>query len=178
MSGTFIWRTGSRAYEFGPGDILRYELATGDFIERFKREARAVANLRHPNIVQVHDFDIVDDVIFMVMEYIDGTDLQTHLKELTKKGEHFPIKQIGSIINDIAGALDYAHSRGMLHRDVKPSNILLDKSGKAYLTDFGIARIIGSQKLTETGALIGTPAYMSPEQAAGHAGRIRSLEFP
>lgn len=144
-----------------------YLLEGGDFLARFKREAKAVANLRHPNIVQVYDFDIQDDIIFMVMEYIDGTDLQSKLVELDNKGEHLSIKQIGSIIKDIASALDYAHSQGMLHRDVKPSNILLDKNGKAYLTDFGIARLLSDQKLTATGTLIGTPAYMSPEQGKG-----------
>jgi serine/threonine protein kinase len=142
-------------------------LEGGDFIERFKREAKAVASLRHPNIVQVYDFDIQDDIIIMVMEYIDGTNLQQLLADLEKKGKRLPIKQIGSIINDIAGALDYAHSQGMLHRDVKPSNILIDKDGKAYLTDFGIAKIVGDHKLTATGTLMGTPAYMSPEQGRG-----------
>ena len=144
-----------------------YLLEGGDFIERFKREAKAVASLRHPNIVQVYDFDIKDEIIFMVMEYIEGANLQQRLVELDKKGERLPIKQIGSIINDIAGALDYAHSQGMLHRDVKPSNILIDRDGKAYLTDFGIARILGDHKLTATGMLVGTPAYMSPEQGRG-----------
>jgi serine/threonine protein kinase len=135
--------------------------------ERFKREAKAVAHLRHPNIVQVYDFDIQDDLIFMVMEYIEGTNLQKELVRLGEEGKRFPIKQIGSIINDIASALDYAHSRGMLHRDIKPSNILIDKEGKAYLTDFGIAKIFSDQKITATGTLMGTPAYMSPEQAKG-----------
>lgn len=139
----------------------------GDFIARFKREAKAVANLRHPNIVQVHDFDVQDEIIFMVMEYINGTNLQQRLVDLDKKGERLSITQIGSIINDIAGALDYAHSKGMLHRDVKPSNILLDSNDKAYLTDFGIAKILSDQKFTATGTLIGTPAYMSPEQGMG-----------
>jgi serine/threonine protein kinase len=142
-------------------------LESGDFLARFKREAKAVANLRHPNIVQVHDFDIQDDIIFMVMEYIDGTDLQTKLNELEKKGDHLSIKQIGSIIKDIAAALDYAHSKDMLHRDVKPSNILLDKNNKAFLADFGIARLLSEQKFTATGTFLGTPAYMSPEQGMG-----------
>jgi len=139
----------------------------GDFIERFKREAKAVANLRHPNIVQVYDFDIQDDLIFMVMEYIDGINLQEKLVDLGKRGERLPITQVASIVNDIASALDYAHTLGMLHRDVKPSNIMVGKDGKAYLTDFGIAKIIGDNKLTATGTLIGTPAYMSPEQGRG-----------
>jgi len=138
-----------------------------NFIERFKREAKAVANLRHPNIVQVHDFDIYEDMLFMVMEYIDGTNLHQRLVELGKQGKRLPIKQVGTIINDIASALDYAHTQGMLHRDVKPSNILLDSRGKAYLTDFGIARIVSDHRLTATGTMLGTPAYMSPEQGRG-----------
>ena len=137
------------------------------FIERFKREAKSVANLRHPNIVQVHDFDIYEDMLFMVMEYIDGTNLHERLVALEREGKRLPIKQVGSIINDIASALDYAHTQGMLHRDVKPSNILLDANGKAYLTDFGIARILSDHKLTATGTMLGTPAYMSPEQGRG-----------
>ena len=137
------------------------------FIERFKREAKSVANLRHPNIVQVYDFDIYEDMLFMVMEYIEGTNLHERLVALEREGKRLPIKQVGSIINDIAGALDYAHTQGMLHRDVKPSNILLDAAGKAYLTDFGIARILNDHKLTATGTMLGTPAYMSPEQGRG-----------
>jgi serine/threonine protein kinase len=145
------------------GFLLDHE----NLIERFKREAKAVANLRHPNIDQVYDFDIQDDIIFMVKEYIDGTSLQRELIRLGEEGKRFPIRQIGSIINDVARALDYAHSKGVLHRDVKPSNILIDKEGKAYLTDFGIARILSDHRLTATGTVMGTPAYMSPEQGRG-----------
>jgi len=144
-----------------------YLLEGGDFVARFKREAKAVANLRHPNIVQVYDFDIQDDLIFMVMEYIDGVNLHTKLVEVGNRGERMPIKLIGSIINDIASALDYAHTKDMLHRDIKPSNIMLDKDDKAYLTDFGIAKLLSDQKFTATGTLVGTPAYMSPEQGLG-----------
>jgi serine/threonine protein kinase len=149
-------------------------LEGGDFLARFEREAKAVASLRHPNIVQVLDFDVQDEIIFMVMEYIEGTNLQKRLDGLERKGERLSIAQIGSIINDVADALDYAHSKDMLHRDVKPSNILLDKNDKAYLTDFGIARIMGDQKFTATGTLIGTPAYMSPEQGTGEELSIES----
>ena len=144
-----------------------YLLEGGDFVARFKREAKAVANLRHPNIVQVYDFDIQDDLIFMVMEYVDGVNLHTKLVEMGNKGERIPIKLIGSIINDIASALDYAHTKGMLHRDIKPSNIMIDQDNKAYLTDFGIAKLLTDQKFTATGTLVGTPAYMSPEQGRG-----------
>lgn len=144
-----------------------YLLEGGDFVDRFKREAKAVANLRHPNIVQVYDFDIQDDLIFMVMEYIDGVNLHAKLVEVGNRGERLPIKLIGSIINDIASALDYAHSKDMLHRDIKPSNIMIDSEDKAYLTDFGIAKLLSDQKFTATGTLVGTPAYMSPEQGLG-----------
>jgi len=144
-----------------------YLLEGGDFVARFKREAKSVANLRHPNIVQVYDFDIQDDLIFMVMEYVDGVNLHTKLVEMGNKGERIPIKLIGSIINDIASALDYAHTKGMLHRDIKPSNIMIDQNNKAYLTDFGIAKLLTDQKFTATGTLVGTPAYMSPEQGRG-----------
>ncbi|MFV1949251.1 MAG: protein kinase [Anaerolineales bacterium] len=142
-------------------------LEGGDFVARFKREAKAVANLLHPNIVQVYDFDIQDDLIFMVMQYIEGVNLHTKLAEAGKKGQRLPVKLIASIISDIAGALDYAHSRGMLHRDIKPSNIMIDQDNKAYLTDFGIAKLLDDPKFTATGQLIGTPAYMSPEQGQG-----------
>jgi len=142
-------------------------LEGGDFVARFKREAKAVANLLHPNIVQVYDFDIQDDLIFMVMQYIDGMNLHAKLVEAGKLGERLPIKQIASIISDIASALDYAHSRDMLHRDIKPSNIMIDQDNKAYLTDFGIAKLFDEKKFTATGQIIGTPAYMSPEQARG-----------
>ena len=144
-----------------------YLLEGGDFVARFKREAKAVANLRHPNIVQVHDFDIQEDLIFMVMEYVDGVNLHTKLVEVGNRGERMPIKLIGSIINDIASALDYAHTKSMLHRDIKPSNIMIDQDNKAYLTDFGIAKLLSDQKFTATGTLVGTPAYMSPEQGRG-----------
>jgi len=144
-----------------------YLLEGGDFVARFKREAKSVANLRHPNIVQVYDFDIQEDLIFMVMEYVEGVNLHTKLIEVGNRGERMPIKLIGSIINDIASALDYAHSKEMLHRDIKPSNIMIDSDNKAYLTDFGIAKLLSDQKFTATGTLVGTPAYMSPEQGRG-----------
>ena len=142
-------------------------LIGGDFVARFKREAKAVANLQHPNIVQVYDFDIQDDLIFMVMQYIEGATLHARLVEAGKQKERLPIKLIASIINDIASALDYAHSKGMLHRDIKPSNILIDNDDKAYLADFGIAKLYDEKKFTATGQLVGTPAYMSPEQGRG-----------
>ena len=149
--------------------VLHPHLIEGeDFLKRFEREAKTVAALRHPNIVQVFDFDVEDDIYYMVMEFIDGGSLKEKLHDLAGDNKLLHQKEVNHIFKQIANALGYAHERGMLHRDVKPSNILLDESGKAYLTDFGIAKIMsGSTQLTATGTLIGTPAYMSPEQCKG-----------
>jgi serine/threonine protein kinase len=137
------------------------------FIARFEREARLAATLRHPGIVQVYDFDTQGDHLFMVMEYINGGTLKQRLETVNSAGKFLPLKEVSRLFSQIASALDYAHSQKMLHRDLKPSNILLDRSGTAYLTDFGISRIIGSSEITRTGSILGTPAYMSPEQCEG-----------
>ena len=145
-----------------------------EFLARFEREARLVANLRHPNIVQMFDFDTQDDQVFMVMEFIAGGSLKQRLDELKSSGQFMPLDEIARILNQMAAALDYAHTRKMLHRDLKPSNILLDASGNVYLTDFGIAHMMGGTRLTNTGSLLGTPAYMSPEQGRGEPLTIAS----
>ncbi len=147
--------------------ILHSSLANdSDFIARFEREARLAANLRHTNIVQVYDFDTQKDRLYMVMEYINGGTLKELLDKQKETGKYLSFRVISRILSQIASALDYAHSQGMLHRDLKPSNILLDKSGNAFLSDFGIARIIGQSGITRSGAIMGTPAYMSPEQGS------------
>lgn len=140
-----------------------------EFLARFEREARLVANLRHSNIVQMFDFDTQNDQVFMVMEFIAGGTLKQRLEELKSSGQFMPLSEISSILNQMASALDYAHTQNMLHRDLKPSNILLDTAGNIYLTDFGIAYMLGGTKLTTTGSLLGTPAYMSPEQGRGES---------
>src|SRR5512143_1298701 len=148
--------------------ILHSYLVEGqDFLARFDREARAVAALRHPHIVQIHDYEAEDDNYYMVVEFIDGGSLQLRLDELARSGAYMPVRQTLSILGHVASALDYAHRQGIIHRDIKPSNILLDSHGNAYLSDFGIARIVGSAQFTTTGSLVGTPAYMSPEQGLG-----------
>ena len=136
------------------------------FLSRFQREARAVALLRHPNIVQIYDFGNIDDMYYMVMEYIDGQALRTRLKSVASQGVFLPTSEVLAIIQAIASALDYAHKRGIVHRDVKPGNILLSSDGQSVLGDFGIAQMVETNRLTLTG-LVGTPFYMSPEQGQG-----------
>lgn len=145
-----------------------------DFIGRFKREASAVASLRHPNIVQVYDFDVESDLYYMVMEYVEGPTLKAELKERTLQGQLFTLHETACIFSALASAIDYAHARGMVHRDLKPANIMFTKDGQVVLTDFGIARIVGATRYTMTGAISGTPAYMSPEQGQGERGDERS----
>ena len=141
------------------------------FVIRFKREARIVATLRHPNIMQVYDFDYNDalDIYYMVMEYIDGPTLKTRMIEGL-----LPQEEAVRIGIAIADALDYAHQRGMVHRDVKPANIMFMQDGQPVLTDFGIAKMLTLSGLTASGAMVGTPAYMAPEVGMGRPGTAAS----
>jgi serine/threonine protein kinase len=147
-----------------------------EFKERFEREARHVAQLRHTNIVQVYDFEheTKNDLYYMVMEYIDGPTLRARLMQLSFQGENFTIPEAVRITRDLASALAYAHKRDMIHRDIKPGNIMLDSEGRVVLTDFGIARIVSGPNMTASGSMVGTPAYMSPEQGLGQSGDHRS----
>lgn len=146
--------------------VVRPEFVTSDdFRARFLKEAQAVAQLRHPNIVQVHDFGTHGSAYYMVMEFIEGSDLR---KVLAAEGSIRPIRRAAELVLRVAGALEYAHGRGLIHRDIKPDNVMITPSGQPILTDFGIAKLVtSSTKLTQTGFGIGTPAYMSPEQAQG-----------
>ncbi len=148
--------------------VMRTSLS-GDaqFTARFEREARLAASLRHRNIVQVYDFDKQGDRLFLVMEYINGGTLKQRLEDIKSTGGCLPLTEISRIMQPVASALDYAHSQGMLHRDLKPANILLDQAGDAYITDFGIARLLDSEEITRSGSILGTPDYMSPEQCEG-----------
>lgn len=141
------------------------------FVTRFKREARIVATLRHPNIMQVYDFDYNEalDIYYMVMEFIDGPTLKTRLNEA-----QLPLEETVRIGIAIADALDYAHQRGMVHRDVKPANIMFMQDGQPVLTDFGIAKMLTLSGLTASGAMVGTPAYMAPEVGMGRQGTAAS----
>ncbi len=144
------------------------------FLARFQREAKAMASLNHNNIVGVYDFDVQDAMYYIVMEYVSGGTLKQRLTELSDRGEQLPLTETVQFILEIADALAYAHSRGMVHRDIKPGNIMINESGHAVLTDFGIAKILSGPTVTATGAMIGTPAYMSPEQGLGQPGDERS----
>jgi serine/threonine-protein kinase len=135
--------------------------------ERFSREARAVASLRHPNIVQVFDYDNEGEIYFMVMEFIDGPNLKQVLLQQAQQGKRLDMARIDEIITAIGGALAYAHGMGMVHRDVKPQNIMFTAKGQPLLTDFGIAKIVNTSGASASGGLSGTPAYMSPEQGRG-----------
>jgi serine/threonine protein kinase len=147
-----------------------------EFKERFETEARNVAKLHHPHIVQVFDFDFDPnrELYYMVMEFIDGPTLKTRLLDLDLSGSVMPINDALKIIRDVGSALGYAHSRSMIHRDVKPGNVMLDKDGRVVLTDFGIARIVSGPNMTASGAMVGTPTYMSPEQGLGQSGDHRA----
>jgi eukaryotic-like serine/threonine-protein kinase len=134
------------------------------FVQRFRREAQSAANLNHPNIVAVFDWGEEDGTYFIVMEYVEGRSLR---EAIQADGPLYP-NLAADLANDIAGALGYAHRNGVVHRDVKPGNILLTPQGQVKVTDFGIARAAGtSEGLTQTGSVMGTATYFSPEQAQG-----------
>ncbi|HZE95764.1 MAG TPA: serine/threonine-protein kinase, partial [Planctomycetota bacterium] len=132
-----------------------------EFRERFDREARALAGLAHPNIVRLHDFGIADDLMFLVMEFVEGRSL----RQLLRDGKVTPARAL-TIIRELCAALEYAHHERVIHRDVKPDNILLDSSGRVKLSDFGLAKRIDPEasRLTQTNFAVGTPHYMAPEQ--------------
>jgi hypothetical protein len=140
-----------------------------EFRARFQREAQAVAALRHPHIVQIHDFGIQDSLYYMVMDYIEGHNLRDRLHKLPTSGQPLPWDEILGIAACVADALDYAHRQKMIHRDVKPANILLTDDGGVFLTDFGLVRLLGRSDLTQSGGLVGTLAYMAPEQLRGQS---------
>ena len=144
-----------------------------DFVERFLREARAAARLKHPNIVTIYDVGQESGWYYYVMEYLEG---QT-LSELIQRRGPLSSEQAISILRPLADALDYAHHEGLVHRDIKPGNILLGKAGRVTLTDFGIARAAQQARLTATGTILGSPTYMSPEQTKGLSVDSRSDQY-
>lgn len=148
--------------------LIHPHLSSNDeFVRRFESEATSIARLRHPNIVQVFDFNHEADLYYMVLEYVAGETLQSRIKRLNTTGRYLPIGDVLRYTIDICKAADYAHQRGLIHRDIKPANVMLDVNGNAILMDFGIARMLGGQQHTATGAVLGTALYMSPEQIQG-----------
>lgn len=144
--------------------VLPRQMAdSAEFIARFKREAHLLAQLQHPHILSVFDYGQADGYTYIVMPFIQSGTLADVMKT-----RRMSMPEVRRIVTQVGDALGYAHVRGMIHRDVKPSNVLVDERGNCLLTDFGLARMTeASAKLTSSGAIMGTPAYMSPEQGAG-----------
>jgi serine/threonine-protein kinase len=141
-----------------------------EYVERFRREARAVAQIAHPNVVTVIDRGEHEGRQFIVFEYVDGE----NLKQLVEREGSLPIRQVIQLGLQVASALAAAHERGVVHRDVKPQNVLLSEDGLPKVTDFGIARSADVESVTLTGTVMGTSEYLSPEQARGEAVDVRS----
>src|SRR5436853_3346058 len=142
--------------------------ADRNFVERFNLEARLVARLSHPNIVTVHDADEYQGHLYIVMQLVDGGTLKLRLDQLEALNQRMDVLEAKRIFTQLASALSYAHEQGIIHRDVKPVNVLMDRAGRPILSDFGIAKALaGSKELTRQGAGVGTPEYMSPEQCQG-----------
>jgi serine/threonine protein kinase/pSer/pThr/pTyr-binding forkhead associated (FHA) protein len=140
-----------------------------DFAARFGREARVIAQLRHPNILPVYDFGREEDLAYIVMMNAEAGNLKDRL------GKPLDLKTVLEIITQVGGALDYAHRRGVVHRDVKPSNVLIDAEGRFFLSDFGLAKLVErDSQITASGVIAGTPTYMSPEQGQGRDADARS----
>ncbi len=133
------------------------------FLERFRREAQIVARLEHPNIVPIYDYADFEEQPYLVMKFVEGQTLKQRIRQ-----KPVTLDEVKEILSNVAEALDYAHQRDVLHRDVKPSNVVIDNTGKLYLTDFGLARIASSGESTlSQDMMLGTPQYISPEQAQG-----------
>lgn len=160
------------------------EFATPMLIQRFRREAEAAANLHHPHIVPIHEIGELKGQYFYSMQLIEGDGLDKHIGPRgfsvdpaatdARVSTRARQEKIARILCQVAWAVDYAHQRGVLHRDLKPSNIILDRDGAPHLTDFGVAKVMShdASNLTASGAIMGTPSYMAPEQAAGDSKRI------
>ncbi|MBM3368546.1 MAG: serine/threonine protein kinase [Betaproteobacteria bacterium] len=149
-----------------------------EYSTRFRRKARAVARLNHPNIVQVFDYAEEGEVAYIVMEFVEGREL----KHFFRAKERFELKEVIHIMGELCDALHFAHDAGIIHRDIKPANVMIDSKGRVKLTDFGVARITDLERTvserTQAGTILGTPAYMSPEQVQGQPLDRRTDIFP
>jgi serine/threonine protein kinase len=168
--------------------LLHAYLADDEFsLNRFRSEAQAIAALRHPHIVQVFDFDVIENRPYIVMEWVAGVSLADSLAARPQADRTVPPETSARLVVALAAALDYAHGRGIIHRDIKPSNVMLRRDSgpidpaeslafevEPVLADFGVARIVNAAGQTQSGAIFGTPAYMSPEQARGETVDPRS----
>ncbi|MCP3771768.1 Stk1 family PASTA domain-containing Ser/Thr kinase [Paenibacillus sp. MZ04-78.2] len=134
-----------------------------EFIQRFRREAQAAASLSHPNVVSIYDVGQEEDIHYIVMEYVEGTNLNEQIKEIAP----LQVEEAVHIASQICDALDHAHHNQIIHRDIKPHNILIGKNGRVKVTDFGIARAVTSSTITQTGSVVGSVHYFSPEHAKG-----------
>ena len=143
--------------------VMSPMLSLGDGVERFKREARTSASLSHPNIIPIYAVRHTDRLLYFVMKFVEGRSLDSIIAELGQ----LPVPMVQAILGQAASAFGYAHRRGVVHRDIKPGNILIDEEGWAVITDFGIAKVAQAPQLTSTGLSVGTPTYMSPEQVEG-----------
>ena len=145
-----------------------------EFVGRFEREARLVSRLRHQHILQVFDFESNTEQHYMVMELVNGPNLRDEFAYRRQKGQVYSLPEIGRMLIALCQGAAYAHQQGMIHRDIKPSNLMFTEDGQLLIVDFGIARILGNTQYTITGALIGSPSYMSPEQGQGRVADARS----
>lgn len=144
--------------------VLRQQFVHDEeFIRRFRREAQSAASLSHPNVVSIYDVGQEDDVHYIVMEYVEGK----NLNEIIKERAPLQVDEAVHIASQIADALDHAHHNQIIHRDIKPHNILIGRNGRVKVTDFGIARAVTSTTITQTGSVVGSVHYFSPEHAKG-----------
>ncbi|HWP38343.1 MAG TPA: protein kinase [Gemmatimonadales bacterium] len=144
--------------------ILPPEFSFGEgLVERFQREARTAAQLDHPNIIPIYRVGTAGRLLYFAMKYVEGRSLADVLRER----QALPIPTVTAVLEAVGSALAYAHTRGVIHRDIKPANILIDRQGVVLVSDFGIARAASDETITQSGAVVGTPQYMSPEQCAG-----------